>query len=128
MCNCGCVLFKTNFDVDLKLLHIVCLCLSSFSIHQQQQKNPPSYILEVRYESKNTYMFHIPQKKGRKKKKKVVKKQVIDTKRNSAQPFAQCKSQNWKKPLQSVHMAWLFLARKLEEKGHQKKRKKRKSC
>ena len=29
--------------------------------------------------------------------------------------FSTVQSQDWKKPLQSVHMAWLFLAQKLEE-------------
>lgn len=37
---CLCVLFKTNFDVVLKLLHIICLCMSSFSV--SQRRIPPN--------------------------------------------------------------------------------------
>lgn len=38
ICVIVCVLFKTNFDVELKLLHIISLCMSSFSICQKERK------------------------------------------------------------------------------------------
>lgn len=31
VCNCVCH-FETNFDVELKLFHFICLCRSSFSV------------------------------------------------------------------------------------------------
>lgn len=80
------------------------------------------------YIKKHTTLHHIKylgsqvQTKKRKEKKKGTdftfrkkgsKKQLIDIKINLT--FCTVQSQNWKKPLQSVHMAWLFLAQKLEE-------------
>lgn len=107
MCNCVCVLFKTNFDVELKLLHIISLCRSSFSICQKTNKspiiNPGSQV-----QTKKSHTYHNPQKGS--------KKQFVNIKKELNTVFCTVQSQNWKKPLQSVHMAWLFLAQKLEEK------------
>lgn len=115
MCNCVCVSvcvsFKTNSDVELKLLHIICLCMSSFSKWKKKKKSPITHP-GSQVQTKKSYTFHIPQKGS--------KKQFTDIKRNSIQPFCTVQSQTWKKPLQSVHMARLFLAQQLEEKRFQK--------
>lgn len=54
--------------------------------------------------------------------KKVVKNNSL-TSKELITAFCTVQSQNWKKPLQSVHMAWLFRAQKPEEKNALKNKK-----
>lgn len=108
-----CVLFKTNLDVELKLLHIICLCMSSFSIYQKnknQKETPPSNNLEVRYKPKTTrYTFHIPQKGS--------KKQSIDIKKELNTAFLHIAIENLEKALTICTYGMAFSStEKLEEK------------
>lgn len=110
-CVCVCVLFKTNLDVELKLLHITCLCMSSFSICQKTKKKKPKKKLPhlTTWKSGTNQKQCVTHFTFR---KKVVKNNPSTSKRNSIQLFSTSQSKTWKKPLQSVHMAWLFRAQK----------------
>ena len=115
--SCVCVLFKTNLDVELKLLHIICLCMSSFSICQKKtNKNktktnssiihPGSQVTNQR-ERVTHFTF----------RKKVVKNNPSTSKRNSIQLFLHIAIENLEKALTICTYGMAFSStEKLEEK------------
>lgn len=92
---CVCVLFKTNFDVDLKLIHVIPLYVFILNLCQGKKKKKiliiePGCQVQQNKTKIKTNTFHILQKGS--------KKQFVDIKRNLIQPFAQCNHRTGKSP------------------------------
>ncbi len=94
ICVIVCVLFKTNSDVELKLFHIISLCMSSFSIcpKRKKKKEKISPIIHPGSQVQTKKVTHFTFRK------KVVKNISSTSKRNSIQPFAQCSHRTGKSP------------------------------
>lgn len=89
VCVCVCLLFKTNSAVELKLLHIICLRLSSFSVCQKKRDSPiihPGSQIQTKKITRFTF------------RKKVVKNNSSTSKGTKYSLFAQCNHRTGKSP------------------------------
>lgn len=99
MCNCVCILLKNNSEEELKLLHFTLnVCLQS----QFTLKTLPPVIKPGRQVQTN-------------KKLPFTFCKQMSTSKESQYSLLHSAIRELEKPLQSLHMAWLFLAQKLEQ-------------